>query len=67
MFHALVIKKNGKHLTVGCDNMDEAGFCQGHEMSRKEFIKRYCNNEDLPVKKSRGIKTDTGECYEVEF
>jgi hypothetical protein len=53
MFHALVIKTNGKHMTLGCDNMDDSGFCKGHEMSRTEFIKRFCIHADLFIDKNK--------------
>ena len=43
MFHALVMKRNGKYRTLRCDNMDDSGFCKRHDMSRKEFMERYCN------------------------
>ena len=42
MFHSLVVKTNGKHKTLGCGKMDESGFCIGHEISEKEFLKKYC-------------------------
>lgn len=42
MFHSEVIKINGKNKTLGCDKMDNSGYCLGHEISRKEFLERYC-------------------------
>jgi hypothetical protein len=53
MFHALIIKTKKKHQTLGCDNMDDAGFCKGHEMSRKEFVKRFCNYADSSITKNK--------------
>jgi hypothetical protein len=29
----------------GCDNYDESGFCCGHEITEREFIKKYCNGK----------------------
>lgn len=46
MFHSRTIRVNGKYITIGCDNMDSSGFCSGHEMSREEFIKRYCEERE---------------------
>jgi hypothetical protein len=42
MFHSEVERIGGKYLTLGCDKMDDSGFCLGHKMSRKEFIEKYC-------------------------
>jgi hypothetical protein len=42
MFHSFVVRINGKYKTLGCDKMDESGFCLGHSMSREDFIKKYC-------------------------
>jgi hypothetical protein len=42
MFHSIIVKTNGKHTTLGCDKMDDSGFCQGHQISRKEFLAKYC-------------------------
>jgi hypothetical protein len=42
MFHSVVVKTNGKHTTLGCDKMDDSGFCQGHQISRREFLAKYC-------------------------
>ena len=36
------------YYTEGCDNMDEMGFCQGHSMTRQEFINRFCNGIEPP-------------------
>ena len=41
MFHSEVVKINGKYHTLGCDKMDDSGFCLGHKMSKKEFLKKY--------------------------
>ena len=53
MFHALVIKRNGRHRTLRCNNMDDSGFCKGHEMSRKKFLERYCNDAGSSVCKNK--------------
>jgi hypothetical protein len=37
-----MIRINGKYKTLGCNSMDSSGFCSGHEMSREEFMKKYC-------------------------
>ena len=29
-------------ITEGCDSMDVSGFCDGHDMTRDEFIEVYC-------------------------
>ncbi|MEW6571777.1 MAG: hypothetical protein AB1390_11520 [Nitrospirota bacterium] len=50
MFHSIVVKNNGKHKTLGCNKMDDSGFCQGHEMSEKDFLERYCTGSEI-VKK----------------
>jgi hypothetical protein len=50
MFHSDIIRINGKHKTLGCNRMDDSGFCLGHEISRKEFLEKYC-----------GMETDTVE------
>jgi len=50
MFHTYVVKTNGKHKTLGCDRMDDSGFCLGHEMSRKEFLERFCGELDKRAK-----------------
>ena len=42
MFHSEVERIGGKYLTLGCDKMDDSGFCLGHKMSRKEFVEKYC-------------------------
>ena len=42
MFHSKMIRINGKYKTLGCNSMDSSGFCSGHEMSREEFMKKYC-------------------------
>jgi hypothetical protein len=42
MFHSKMIRINGKYKTLGCNSMDSSGFCSGHEMSREEFLKKYC-------------------------
>jgi len=52
MFHSLVIKTNGKHKTVGCNRMDDSGFCLGHEISKKDFLEKYCGTME-PEKKRR--------------
>jgi len=51
MFHSIVMKTNGKHKTLGCNKMDDSGFCLGHEMSRKDFLNKYCHG--IEVKKSK--------------
>jgi hypothetical protein len=45
MFHSVVIKTNGKHKTLGCNRMDDSGFCLGHEISREKFLEKYCGVE----------------------
>jgi hypothetical protein len=50
MFHTYVVKANGKHKTLGCDKTDDSGFCLGHEMSRKEFLERFCGELDKRAK-----------------
>lgn len=56
MFHSHVTKINGKHITLGCDKMDDSGFCLGHEISRKEFLEKYCQGEK--IKKLSGKTTN---------
>ncbi len=46
MFHSKTVRINGKYITIGCDSMDTSGFCSGHEISREEFLKRYCGDMD---------------------
>jgi hypothetical protein len=46
MFHSIVLKTNGKHTTLGCDKMDDSGFCQGHQISRREFLEKYCSQAE---------------------
>lgn len=43
MFHTVLIKVNGKFKTLGCNKMDVSGLCSGHKMSKKEFLRKYCN------------------------
>ncbi|NWF52721.1 MAG: hypothetical protein HXY47_06520 [Nitrospirae bacterium] len=50
MFHSQTIRINGKYRTVGCNSMDSSGFCSGHEMSREEFLKKYCGDLDYKDK-----------------
>jgi hypothetical protein len=47
MFHSIVVRVNGEYRTLGCDNMDDSGFCLGHEISREEFLEKYCNGVEL--------------------
>lgn len=49
MFHSQLVRNNGKYQTLGCEKMDSSGFCLGHEISREEFLERYCG----------GIETET--------
>ncbi len=51
MFHSIVVKTNGEYKTLGCDNMDSSGFCLGHEISRKEFVTRYCGGIEPGTKR----------------
>jgi len=30
-------------ITLNCDSMDVSGFCSGHVISERQFIKRFCN------------------------
>lgn len=43
MFHSQVVKFNGHYKTLGCDRMDVSGLCSGYRMSKKEFLKKYCD------------------------
>jgi hypothetical protein len=47
MFHSQTIRINGKYITIGCNSMDSSGFCSGHEISREEFLKRYCGENEF--------------------
>ena len=47
MFHSEVIRINGKHKTLGCNRMDDSGFCLGHEITKKEFLEKYCGNTEI--------------------
>jgi hypothetical protein len=51
MFHSNVIKINGKYKTLGCDKMDDSGFCLGHEMKRKDFLEKFCGETETETKK----------------
>ena len=43
MFHGVVVRgRDGETYSVGCDCMDQSGYCMGHAMSREEFIQHYC-------------------------
>ena len=42
MYHSDVIRVNGHYRTLACDRMDISGLCSGHNISRKEFLERYC-------------------------
>lgn len=46
MFHSDVERIGGRYLTLGCDKMDESGFCLGHRMDRKEFLEKYCEGAE---------------------
>lgn len=46
MFHSDVERIGGKYLTLGCDKMDDSGFCLGHKMSRNEFMEKYCRETE---------------------
>ena len=50
MFHSLVVKTNGKHKTLGCNRMDDSGFCLGHEISKKDFMEKYCGIAEAELK-----------------
>jgi hypothetical protein len=50
MFHSQTIRVNGKYRTIGCNSMDSSGFCSGHEISREEFLKKYCGDIDYKDK-----------------
>jgi hypothetical protein len=52
MFHSLVVKTNGKHKTLGCNRMDDSGFCLGHEISKKDFIEKYCGIAEAELKEA---------------
>jgi hypothetical protein len=51
MFHSETVRINGKYKTLGCDKMDSSGFCTGHEISREEFLERYCEIENSNEKR----------------
>lgn len=53
MFHSVVVKTNGKHKTLGCDKMDNSGFCLGHEISEKEFLEKYCGPIETEAKRDK--------------
>lgn len=53
MFHSTTIKTNGKHKTLGCNNMDDSGFCRGHMISRKEFLEKYCGGTEPDTKEGK--------------
>ena len=40
--------KTTPFITHGCNSMDESGFCKGHNITREEFVKTFCNNKDVP-------------------
>ncbi|MEW6002281.1 MAG: hypothetical protein AB1638_06500 [Nitrospirota bacterium] len=56
MFHSEVLRINGKYKTLGCDKMDDSGFCLGHEISRKEFLERYCGGDGNGNNRKNGDK-----------
>ena len=49
MFHSHVERIAGKYLTLGCDKMDDSGFCLGHRMDRKEFLEKYCKEVEAEM------------------
>lgn len=50
LYHSNRVDINGKvYITENCDNMDEAGICRGHPMSREDFINMYCNGIEPPT------------------
>jgi len=51
MFHSVVVKTNGKHKTLGCNRMDDSGFCLGHEISEKDFLEKYCGSTEMEAKR----------------
>ena len=50
MYHCHIINSNGHFYTLGCKRMDVSGLCAGHKMSRKEFLKRYCDGVEPETK-----------------
>lgn len=52
MFHSKLVRINGKYQTLGCNKMDASGFCLGHEMSREEFLKRFCEGIEAKISKN---------------
>ena len=53
MYHTKVRRVNRRYKTLGCDRMDVSGFCQGHRMSRNEFIERYCGGAEPSTYKDK--------------
>jgi hypothetical protein len=53
MYHSHIISSNGHFYTLGCKRMDVSGLCSGHKMSRKEFLKRYCDGVEPETKTGR--------------
>jgi len=49
MFHSEVERIGDKYLTLGCDKMDDSGFCLGHKMSRSEFMEKYCKDMEAEL------------------
>jgi len=49
MFHSEVERIGGRYLTLGCDKMDDSGFCLGHKMSRGEFLEKYCKEMETEM------------------
>jgi hypothetical protein len=47
MFHSAIIRAHGHHKTLGCNKMDDSGFCLGHEMSEKDFIEQFCAGAEI--------------------
>ena len=37
-----------KFITLGCDNMDDSGYCLGHQIKREEFIQKWCAGIEPP-------------------
>jgi hypothetical protein len=49
MFHSEVERIGGRYLTLGCDKMDDSGFCLGHKMTRDEFLEKYCKEMETEM------------------
>lgn len=41
-------KVTPKFVSLGCDSMDDSGYCLGHHIKREEFIKKWCAGIEPP-------------------